>query len=201
MRASVWTGAWGCHMGVDWQLFESGPADAEHTVLLLPGGMCSARSYLELSQQPSLSKLRLVAATMPGHAGAPPPDDYSPEAYGRITAELAAETGADVVVGFSMGANVALEMAEKGLFTGPTVLLGISLSLPDESAFFLSVVRLSNVVGTWPLALLKKGVGSMVKKLPVPPARQAELAADFGRNDTKALRKGLAEYLKWLKSG
>lgn len=34
----------GCDVGVEWQLFESGPADAEHTVLLLPGGMCSARS-------------------------------------------------------------------------------------------------------------------------------------------------------------
>jgi hypothetical protein len=30
-------------MGVEWQLFESGPTDAAHTVLLLPGGMCSAR--------------------------------------------------------------------------------------------------------------------------------------------------------------
>src|SRR5689334_3680359 len=144
---------------VDWQLFESGPADAEHTVLLLPGGMCSARSYLELMQEPSLSGLRLVAATMPGHAGAPSPDDYSHEAYGRITAELATKTGADVVVGFSMGANVALEMVEKKLFTGPVVLLGISLSLPDESAFMVNVVRLSNVVGNFPLALMRNGAG------------------------------------------
>lgn len=89
----------------DRQLFESGPADAEHTVLLLPGGMCSARSYLELTQEPTLSGLRLVAATMPGQAGAPSPDDYSPEAYGRTAADLVAETGADVVVGFSMGAG------------------------------------------------------------------------------------------------
>src|SRR5205823_7261480 len=111
-----WTGSYaGGDMAVDWQLFESGPADAEHTVLLLPGGMCSARSYLELAQQPSLSGLRLVAATMPGQAGAPSPDDYSQEAYGRITAELVAERDADVVVGFSLGANVALEMAEKKL--------------------------------------------------------------------------------------
>jgi hypothetical protein len=64
-------------VGVEWQMFESGPADAEHTVLLLPGGMCSARSYLELMQQPNLSGLWLVAATMPGHAGAPSPADYS----------------------------------------------------------------------------------------------------------------------------
>lgn len=191
----------GGDMGVDWQPFESGPADAEHTVLLLPGGMCSARSYVEVAQQPSLSGLRLVAVTMPGHAGAPPPDDYSLEAYGRMVADLVAEVRADVVVGFSMGANVALEMAEKGLFTGPTVLLGISLSSPDESAFFINVVRLSNVLGPWPLALMKKAVGSMVKKVPVPPERKAELAADFRRNDTGDMRKGLAAYLEWLTSG
>ena len=188
-------------MGIDWQLFESGPADAECTVLLLPGGMCSARSYLELTLQPSLSGLRLVAATMPGHAGAPSPDAYSHEAYGRMTADLVEAIGADVVVGFSMGANVALEMAEKGLFIGPTVLLGISLSLPDESAFFINVIRLSKVLGSLPLALMKKAAGSMVKGIPVPPERQAELAADFRRTSTRDMRLGLREYLKWLESG
>ncbi len=188
-------------MGVDWQLFESGPADADHTVLLLPGGMCSARSYVELMQQPSLSALRLVAATLPGHAGAPSPEDYSHEAYGRMAADLVNETGAEVVVGFSMGANVALEMAEKHLFSGPTVLLGISFSLPDESAFFINVIRLSKVLGSLPLALMKKGAGSMVKGLPVPPERRAELAEDFRRNSTRDMRLGLPEYLKWLESG
>ena len=112
-----------------------------------------------------------------------------------------AEKGADVIVGFSMGANVALEMAERKLFTGPIVLLGISLSLPDESAFFVNVVRLSNVFGTWPLALMKKAAASMVKNIPVPPDRQAELAADFRRTDTRDMRLGLREYLKWLKTG
>ena len=73
-------------MEIAWDTVEFGPSDAEHTVLLLPGGMCSARSYLEVAQQPSLSRLRLVAATLPGMAGAPSPDDYSHEAYGRITA-------------------------------------------------------------------------------------------------------------------
>jgi pimeloyl-ACP methyl ester carboxylesterase len=188
-------------MSVDWQLFESGPPDSEHTVLLLPGGMCSARSYLELTQQPSLSRLRLIAATMPGHAGAPSPDDYSHEAYGRITADLVSKIGADVVVGFSMGANVALEMVEKQLFTGPTVLLGISLSVPDESAFFVNVVRLSKILGAVPLALMKKAAGSMVKGVPVPPERQAELAADFRRTTTRDMRLALGEYLKWLESG
>ena len=118
-----------------------------------------------------------------------------------VTAALVAATGADVVVGFSMGANVALEMAEKKLFIGPTVLLGISLSLPDESAFFINVIRLSKVLGGLPLALMKKSVGSMVKGIPVPPERQAELAADFRRTSTRDMRLGLRAYLMWLESG
>ena len=188
-------------MQIAWDTVEFGPSDAEQTVLLLPGGMCSARSYLELAQQPSLSRLRLVAATLPGMAGAPSPDDYSHEAYGQITAELATKVGADVVVGFSMGANVALEMVEKKLFTGPAVLLGISLSRRDESAVFLNIVRLTSVFGNAPLALMKMAVGSMVKHISVPPERQAELADDFRRNRTRDMRLSLREYLKWLSSG
>jgi pimeloyl-ACP methyl ester carboxylesterase len=188
-------------MTMGWEKVEWGPADADRTVLLLPGGMCSARSYLELAQQPNLRGVRLVSVTMPGHAGALAPADFSHEAYGRITADLAAEVGADVVVGFSMGANVALEMVEKRLFTGPTVLLGISLSIADESAFFVNIMRLSGLIGTLPLAVLKAGAASMAKKAPLPPERRAELAADFRRNDTKAMHAGLREYLKWLKRG
>src|SRR5919204_3667924 len=106
-------------MDVEWHLRESGPADAERTVLLLPGGMCSAGSYAEVMAQPALARTRLVAATLPGQAGAPSPDDYSVETYARTAAELLTKLGADVVVGFSMGAVVAAEMIVSGAFTGP----------------------------------------------------------------------------------
>lgn len=188
-------------MAVDWQLFEAGPREAQRTVLLLPGGMCSARSWLEVMQQPALSRLRLVAATLPGQAGAPPLDDSSVGAYGRTAAELVERTGADVVVGFSMGANVALEMVEHKLFAGPTVLLGVSLSAPDESALFLTVVRVSRLLGTAPLALAMRAAGSMVKSIPVSKQRQAELAADFRRTSPRDVLPGLHEYLAWLRSG
>jgi pimeloyl-ACP methyl ester carboxylesterase len=118
-------------MDVEWELREAGPPDAEQTVLLLPGGMCSAGSYAEVRAEPALADLRLVAATLPGHAGAPP-TDYRVENYARLTAELADKIGADVAVGFSMGASVAAEMRATGRFTGPTVLLGVSLSAKDE---------------------------------------------------------------------
>src|SRR3954466_12187058 len=97
-------------MDTKWEIVESGPADAAQTVLLLPGGMCSARSYAEVMAEPALAGVRLVAATMPGHAGAPPPEDFSAEHYAQITAELAKSIGATVVVGFSMGAMVTYEM-------------------------------------------------------------------------------------------
>jgi pimeloyl-ACP methyl ester carboxylesterase len=183
---------------IDWQLREAGPHDAAHTVLLLPGGSCSAGSYAEVMAEPALAGMRLVAATLPGNAGAPPPDDYSMENYARLTAALATQVGAAVVVGFSMGAVVALEMVAAGSFTGPTVLLGVSLSPKDEPWFFRAIVRLGNVLGSLPAALLVRGAATMVKRIPVSAARQAELRADFRKNVPQHNRLALREYLRWL---
>jgi pimeloyl-ACP methyl ester carboxylesterase len=179
---------------MDWDLREAGPADAEHTVLLLPGGLCSAGSYAEVMAEAALAQMHLVAATLPGHAGAPPPEDYSVENYARLTSELAATLGADVVVGFSMGGSVALEMVASGAFTGPAVLLGISLSAKDEPAFFRALVRL----GSPAASVLAKGAGSMVKRIPVSTERQNELRADFARNVSQHTKQGLREYMRFL---
>lgn len=130
------------------ETIQSGPAEADRTVLLIPGGLNSARSYAELMAQPALSGVRLVAVTLPGHAGAPPPEDFSIESYARLAADLAAELGCDAVVGFSVGASVALEMAASGAFRGPVLLLGISLSPRDEPAFLRAINRLGTVLGT-----------------------------------------------------
>src|SRR3954452_3324109 len=78
-------------VAAQWELREAGPVDAERTVLLLPGGMCGAGSYAEVMAESALASMRLVAATLPGNAGAPPPDDYSIENYARLTRELANE--------------------------------------------------------------------------------------------------------------
>jgi pimeloyl-ACP methyl ester carboxylesterase len=185
-------------MTVEWEIVESGPAAAERTVLLLPGGMCSARSYGELMAQPSLSGLRLVAATLPGHAGTAPPDDFSIEHYADLTADLAREVGADAVVGFSMGASVAYEMAVSGAFAAPVVLLGISLSSADEPAFFRGLIRLGPVLGSLPVNLLRAGAATMAKKAAVPAQRQAELKEDFARNDAHDMRRALEAYVRWL---
>lgn len=185
-------------MNTEWEIVESGPPDAELTVLLLPGGMCSARSYAEVMAEPGLAGTRLLAVTLPGQAGAPPPVDYSNEAYAQSTAELAKREGVDVVVGFSMGAVVAYEMVVSGAFTGPVVLLGVSLSTADEPGFFRGMMRLGSVLGTLPAAVLKKGAASMVKQAGLPAQRQAELRADFARNNTRDMRRELDAYLDWL---
>lgn len=185
----------------EWELREAGPADAAHTVLLLPGGMCSAGSFAELMAEPSLAGIRLVAATLPGQAGAPPPEDYSVESYARLTSELAEEVGADLVVGFSMGAVVAVEMVVSGAFRRPVVLLGVSLSTRDEPAVFRAIVRLGSVLGGLPAAVMIKGVTSMVKRIPVSPERQAELREDFRRNVPSHVQRGLREYVGWLHRG
>ena len=185
-------------MSVDWELREAGPLDAEHTVLLIPGGLCSAGSYAELMAQPNLARTRLVAATLPGHAGDPPPADYSVENYARLAAELATKLGADVVVGFSVGAAVALEMVASGGFTGPTVLLGISLSAKDEPAFFHAIVRLGSVLGSLPAAILVKGSASMIMGIRLSAERQNQLREDFRKNVPQHVRHWLREYVRWL---
>jgi pimeloyl-ACP methyl ester carboxylesterase len=139
-----------------------------------------------------------VAATLPGHCATPPPDDFRPEHYGEITAELARDIKADVVAGFSMGAMVTYEMAVSGAFTGPIVLLGSSFCSADEPAFFRGLAHSTRVLGSLPVALVKAATGPMVKQAKVPPERQAQLKADFARNDSADLAKGLRAYVRWL---
>jgi pimeloyl-ACP methyl ester carboxylesterase len=160
-------------MDTQLEVVESGPVDAAKKVLLLPGGMCSARSFAEVMAEPVLADTRLIAITLPGHAGAPPPADFSTESYARLAAEYAKGAGVDVVVCFSMGAMVTYEMVVSGSFVGPVVLLGASLSAADEPAFFRAIIRLGSPLGTLPAAVLKVGAASMVKKAPLPPERRA----------------------------
>jgi pimeloyl-ACP methyl ester carboxylesterase len=188
----------GVAMGVDWELVKSGPDDAEHGVLLLPGGANAARSYSEVMAQPVLAGTRLVAATLPGNVGTPPPPDFSIENYARLAAELVAKYNCDVVVGFSMGASVALEMAASGAFKGPLVLLGISLSERDEPAFFRAIVRLGTVLGSLPSAMLMRMTAIAVRTARVSDERRSQMRADFRSNDPRVLRSGLRAYLDYL---
>ena len=88
----------------------------------------------------------------------------------RLAAELSAEIGCDAVVGFSMGASVALEMVASGAFSGPVVLLGISLSLQDEPVFLRALDRLGVVMGSLPYSAMRQMMGSVTKHVRVPEA-------------------------------
>ncbi len=191
--AAVMSGEW-----TGWERHESGPADAVQAALLLPGGMCTAVQYEELMAEPALAGVRMVAVTVPGMGGTPAPQDLSIENLARLAAQCAADLGCDVVVGFSMGANIALEMAASGAFRGPLVLLAPSFSRADEAVFFRLLDRLARVLGYLPFAALLKMMGPAMKRMPLPPDRREVLAAEFRRNDPRIVRRGVHCYFQYL---
>ncbi len=184
-----------------WELVTSGPADAGRSVLLLPGGANAARSYDLVTAQPALAGVRLVATTLPGMAGAPLTDEVSVEAMAAGAAGLAAEHHSDVVVGFSHGASVALEMVLAGHFHGPVVLLGISLTTPDEAAFFRTLVRASQRVGSWPFAVLLRLMPLMARSAHLPERHRRELIEDLKQNKARDSVRVSAAYLDYIASG
>jgi pimeloyl-ACP methyl ester carboxylesterase len=148
--------------------------------------------------EPVLGGTRLVAATLPGNAGAPPLNDIRIENYARVTTELAKRVSADVVVGYSNGASVAFEMVVSGSFRGPVVLLGISLSSKDESAFFRGLIQSSKVLGSTPSRVLSTVAASMIKRTALSDERKRELQQDFRRNVPRDTTSALREYVSWL---
>jgi pimeloyl-ACP methyl ester carboxylesterase len=189
----VMTGDWEA-----WDRVESGPPDARHTVLLLPGGLCTAIQYAELMAEPALAGVRMIAVTLPGMGGTIAPADLSIENLARMAGRCAADLACDVVVGFSMGANVALEMAGSGAFHGPLVLLAPSFSRRDEAIFVRVLDRLARVLGHLPFAAMLKMMGPAMKSVPLPADRRAELLAELRKNDPRVARRGFHCYLRYL---
>ncbi|MGY2873322.1 pimeloyl-ACP methyl ester carboxylesterase [Marmoricola sp. URHA0025 HA25] len=185
-------------MRKSWELLTSGPPDADRTVLLLPGGANAARSFNLVMAEPALSGVRLVATTLPGMAGAPASEDMSIPELSRQAAELATAHGCDVVVGFSHGATVALDMVLSGLFDGPVVLLGISLTTEDEARFFRGVVRMSQKVGSWPMAALFRLMPLMARSAKTPEVHKKELIEDFKQNRARDAVLACGEYLDYI---
>jgi pimeloyl-ACP methyl ester carboxylesterase len=181
-----------------WDRRESGPADAEHTALLLPGGLCTYVQYEELMAEPALAGVRMIAVTLPGNGGTPALPDLSIENLARLTAQCAADLGCDVVVGFSLGANIALEMTASGAFSGPLVLLAPSFSRRDEAVFLRILDRLARVLGYLPFAAMLRMMGPAMKAMPLPPDRRRVLAAELGKNDPRVARRGIHSYLRYL---
>ncbi len=185
------------HLG--WVLYESGPKVADHTVLLLPGALCTAVFYDDLLAESSLreASIRFVATTLPGFGGTEPLDDVNIESYAALAARLAADLGCDAVVGHSLGANVAIEMVATGAFRGPIVLLSPSFSREDESKFPRALDRLSRVLGHLPYSLMLRIIGPAMKSS-LPPSRRDALIAELRNNDPRFLRRQTHGYLMYL---
>ncbi len=181
-----------------WEVVTAGPADADRSVLLLPGGANAARSFNLVMADPQLSGVRLVATTLPGMAGAPVSEDVSIPALSRRAGALAKEHRCDVVVGFSHGATVALDMVLSGHFQGPVVLLGISLTTEDEAAVFRAVVRASQKVGRWPMAALLRLMPLIARTAKTPELHKKELIEDFKQNSASDSVLACAEYLDYI---
>jgi pimeloyl-ACP methyl ester carboxylesterase len=63
--------------GQDWDIREWGPSGAATTVLLLPGGMCSATFFEDIAAALNDAPVRFVGATLPGFGRTPHPMDLS----------------------------------------------------------------------------------------------------------------------------
>jgi pimeloyl-ACP methyl ester carboxylesterase len=113
-------------------------------------------------------------------------------------AELAKENACDVVVGFSYGASVALDMVLSGHFRGPVVLLGLSMTTPDESAFFRYVVRASQKVGRWPMAILLRTMPLMARSAKTSEQHKKDLIEDFKQNRASDAVRVCGEYLDYI---
>jgi len=177
----------------EWDILTSGPADAEHTVLLLPGSLATAAFYEDVMAEPTLADIRLVAATLPGQGGTPILGDVSVESYAVLFGELAAEVRPAAIVGHSTGANVAIEMTATGTFTGPLVLLAPSLSRRDESLVPRILDKLGLALGPLPFMLLRAIMGPALKSTLRPP-----LIAALRRNVPSVMRTHLHRYLAHL---
>src|SRR3954452_13887364 len=182
-----------------WDVRESGPLDAEHTVLLLPGGMCTTVAMEPIMDALAPAAMGVVAATLPGFGRTWHPDDLSMENYAALAAKLAADVGADVVAGHSMGANVALEMVASGGFDGPLALLSPSFSREDEAKELGTMNSIGRVPGVgllaW-MAMVKVMPRAMKSKLPAESADA--LAADLGNNDARFCRALVRRYYEYL---
>ena len=185
------------HLG--WVLHEAGPENAEHRVLLLPGALATWAFYEDLLAEPSIreSGISFIATTVPGFGGTAAPADLSMESYSSSASRLAADLSCDVVVGHSLGANVALEMVSAGEFSGPVVLLSPSFSRKDESIFPRALDRLSRVFGHLPYALMMKLIGPAFGSS-LPPARREFLVNELKKNDPRFLRAQTHSYLAYL---
>jgi pimeloyl-ACP methyl ester carboxylesterase len=184
-----------------WDVVESGPADAEHSVLLLPGALCTHAFYDALLEEPALraASIRWVATTLPGFGPTRPLDDLSMENLARGAGGLASGLACDVVMGHSLGANVAIEMVAAGDFAGPVVLIEPAFSRADEFKEIRALDRIGRVPGLGRLgwAATLKTLGSTMKG-ELPPDRHDAWVAEMKQASARFCRAQVRAYMEYL---
>jgi pimeloyl-ACP methyl ester carboxylesterase len=140
-----------------WLLIETTPAEERRRVLLLPGWLCTDEIFADLLAEPTLAAagVRLVAANPPGFKGLPLTEgcDATIPAYADLLERLAARERPDVILGHSYFANVCIELAARGTFAGPLVLVSPSLRRAAEPGDSRTLDRLLRVPGLGALVL------------------------------------------------
>jgi pimeloyl-ACP methyl ester carboxylesterase len=189
--------------GRDWVMRSIGPVQAEHTVLFLPGGLCTAAFFDDLLAEPALTDaaLRLVAVTPPGFGGVPLPERFDPttEGFADLIGELVAELRCHVLVGHSAGANIALELAARRGFAGSLVLLSPTFSAEDEVKELRTLSQLGSipVVGWLAWKILFATLSSAFRGSFLT-ARHDALIAEMRTTDPRVARRMLPRSFAYL---
>jgi pimeloyl-ACP methyl ester carboxylesterase len=177
-----------------WEVVGNAPAHERHRVLLAPGLFCTAAFFGEMLGEGSLDEagVKALATTPPGFGGNPLPDgfDCSIESYAQLYESFAAAQAVDLIVGHSFSANVCIEIAARGNFTGRLMLLSPSLQAGDEEENLRQLYQVGKtpVVGglVWlwlPTSFKKSFKGEL------PEAHYDELIAEMRRNPRHASRR------------
>jgi pimeloyl-ACP methyl ester carboxylesterase len=186
-----------------WVFVERGEPTARSRVLLLPGVFCSHRFYEPLVDDPALlaANVLSIAADPPGFAGRPSAAGfgYSVEEYARLVEEFIETHSIDLLVGHSYFANVAIEVASRGGYRGPTMLLSPCLRTSNEESDLRQLDRLGRLplLGAlaW-LAVYPTLKGSMKGRLPAD--RLDELVSEMKRNPRAVNRQIITRYFDYL---
>ncbi|MFT4049631.1 MAG: alpha/beta hydrolase [Solirubrobacterales bacterium] len=184
-----------------WQIFRRRPEGEAQRVLLLPGGFCTAMTFVDLVADPALAGIETWAANPPGFGA-----NVAPEGFGFATTDyaesiekLAAEQGVDVLVGHSLSANILIEVAARGAFTGPIVLLDPCLRYRNEyrGVRLLRRMELIPPLAAWGYRSAAKNYRKTMAGL-VPPGRLDLIVSDMEMTPPEQNRSVIGGYFDHL---
>lgn len=169
-------------------------------VLLIPGGMCTARFYDELTTQPRLAGIAFDAVTLPGFG--PTAATVAPTMRAVVDFYAQAAAGADAVVGHSLGGNIAIELAAARGFAGPIAVIEPAFSKRDEYQEILLLDRIARYASVgrpaWRLTL-KSFPLTLRGEFPKP--LHGELAQLMAQSDPEFCRLLISDYLDEFRRG